>query len=242
MRVVAIVQARMGSTRLPGKVLADIQGHPMLWYVVQRTRAATTLNDVIVATTTQSPDADIVDFCSQLGVTCFRGHEDDVLDRYYQAALREKADVVIRITSDCPLIDPEIIDTVVRAFVAGQYDYASNSLVRTYPRGLDTEVMTFDVLEQAWFRARKPYERAHVTAYIYDKSSDFRLLSVTGDNDYSQYRWTVDTPEDLELVRTIYGRLKGSDAFLNDVIQLLQREPAIADINRGISQKALHEG
>jgi spore coat polysaccharide biosynthesis protein SpsF len=232
----------MGSTRLPGKVLADIQGHPMLWYVVQRTRAATTLNDVMVATTTQSPDDDIVDFCGQLGVTCFRGSEVDVLDRYYQAALREKADVVIRITSDCPLIDPEIIDKVVRAFLADESDYASNSLVRTYPRGLDTEVMTFQVLEQAWLRARKPYERAHVTAYIYDKSSDFRLLSVTGGNDYSHYRWTVDTPEDLELVRTIYGRLKGSDALLNDVIQLLQREPAIADINRAISQKALHEG
>jgi len=232
----------MGSTRLPGKVLADIQGHPMLWYVIQRTRAATTVNDVIVATTTQAPDDGIVDFCGQLGVTCFRGSEDDVLDRYYQAALREKADVVIRITSDCPLIDPEIIDKVVRAFLAGQCDYASNSLVRTYPRGLDTEVMTFQALEQAWLRARKPYERAHVTAYIYDKSSDFRLLSVTGDNDYSHYRWTVDTPEDLELVRTIYGRLKGSDAFLNDVVQLLQSEPALADINRAISQKALHEG
>ncbi len=232
----------MGSTRLPGKVLADIQGHPMLWYVVQRTRAAQTLDDVIVATTSEPADDKIVALCSELGVTCFRGSEEDVLDRYYQAALREKADVVVRITSDCPLIDPEIIDKVIREFLATQCDYASNSLVRTYPRGLDTEVMTFQALERSWLRARKPYERTHVTAYIYDKSSDFRLLPVTGDHDYSHYRWTVDTPEDLELVRTIYGRMKGTEAFLNDVIQLLQREPAIADINRAISQKALHEG
>ncbi len=232
----------MGSTRLPRKVLADIQGRPMLWYVVHRTRAATTVDEVVVATTTQPGDEVIADFCHELGVTCFRGSEEDVLDRYYQSALREKADAVVRVTSDCPLIDPSIIDKVVRSFLAGHCDYASNFMVRTYPRGLDAEVMSFRALEQAWIHAGEPYQRAHVTPYIYENPSTFRLLSVTGDDDYSHYRWTVDTEQDLELVRAVYSRLKGDECFLDDVLRLMDREPGLADINRAIAQKSLHEG
>ncbi|MGO9366037.1 MAG: cytidylyltransferase domain-containing protein [Terriglobales bacterium] len=238
----AIVQARMGSTRLPRKVLADIQGHPMLWYVIHRARAATTVDEVVVATTTQSRDQAIVDFCRENGVSCFRGREEDVLDRYYQAALEREADVVVRITSDCPLIDPSIIDKVVRSFLLGQCDYASNVMVRTYPRGLDTEVMTLRALEQAWINAGEPYQRVHVTPYIYENPSTFRLLSVTGDGDYSQYRWTVDTEQDLELVRAVYTRLKGRECYLDDVLKLMDREPGLADINRAIAQKSLREG
>jgi spore coat polysaccharide biosynthesis protein SpsF len=245
-KVVGIIQARMGSSRLPGKVLAEIRGYPMLWHVVERTRAAETLHKVVVATTTEPADDVIVAFCREHGVDCFRGSETDVLDRYYRAAREHAAEAVVRITSDCPLIDPEIVDKTVRAFMVEQrdcaLDYASNRIVLTYPRGLDTEVMTFRTLEVAWREARQSYQRTHVTPYIYENPDRFRILSVTGDRDYSAYRWTVDTPEDLELVRAIYARLAGERFLLNDVVRLMEREPELPEINRSVAQKALHEG
>jgi spore coat polysaccharide biosynthesis protein SpsF len=241
-KVAAIIQARMGSTRLSGKVLAGVGDHPMLWYVIERTRAAETLDKVIVATTTEPADDIIVAFCRQHGVSCFRGSEKDVLDRYYHAARQHDVEIIVRITSDCPLIDPGIVDKTVRSFLAEQPDYASNSLVRTYPRGLDTEVMTVRALETAWREARQPYQRSHVTPYIYENPGRFRILSVTGEEDYSAYRWTVDTPEDLELVRAIYARFESKEFFFSDVLRLMEREPELAEINRSIAQKALHEG
>jgi spore coat polysaccharide biosynthesis protein SpsF len=240
--IVAIIQARMGSTRLPGKVLAEICGRPILWHVVERTRAAQSLNSVVVATTTKPADDVIAAFCREHGVDCFRGSEEDVLDRYYMAAREHAAEVVVRITSDCPLIDPEIVDKTVRAFLGERPDYASNSLIQTYPRGLDTEVMSFRTLEAAWREARLPYQRTHVTPYIYQNPERFKILPVTGDRNYSAYRWTVDTPEDLELVRAIYTRLTGESVLLNDVVRLMEREPELADINRSVKQKALQEG
>lgn len=242
LKVTAIIQARIGSTRLPGKVLADIDGHPMFWQVVRRTRAAETLHEVVVATTTEPADDAIVSSCRERGVECFRGSEEDVLDRYYQAAREHAADVVVRITSDCPLIDPEIIDKTVRAFLSERPDYASNGVVRTYPRGLDTEVMTLHALETAWREASQPYQRAHVTPYIYENPDRFKILSVIGDQDHSAYRWTVDTPEDLELVRAVYSRLEGDGFRLNDVVRLMEREPHLAQTNSSVAQKALHEG
>ncbi|MGA8617152.1 MAG: glycosyltransferase family protein [Candidatus Sulfotelmatobacter sp.] len=240
-KVVAIIQARMGSTRLPGKVLTEIHGHPMLWHVVRRTRAAKTLDQVIVATTTEPADDAIVAFCSEHGVVFFRGSEMDVLDRYYQAARQHDAHIIVRITADCPLIDPEIIDKTVRAFLSENPDYASNSIVRCYPRGLDTEVISLQALQSAWHEARKGYQRTHVTPYIYEDPGRFRTLSVSGDEDWSAYRWTVDTPEDLEFVRAIYSRGEGKNFLLSDVLQLIQREPELAEINRSVAQKALHE-
>jgi len=241
-KVVAIIQARMGSTRLPGKVLADIDGHPMLWHVVQRTRAAKTLHEVIVATTTEPADDAIAAFCREHKAICFRGSEKDVLDRYYQAAREHDVQNIVRITSDCPLIDPEVVDKTVRAFWDEQPDYASNTLVRTYPRGLDTEVVTFRALELAWREARQSYQRAHVTPFLYENPGRFRIVPVTGDHDFSDDRWTVDTPEDLELVRAIYARFAGKEFLHRDILRLMEREPQLREINRSIAQKALHEG
>jgi spore coat polysaccharide biosynthesis protein SpsF len=237
----------MGSTRLPGKVLRDIVGEPMLWRVVERTRRATALHEVIVATTTEPADDALAEFCRECHIPCFRGDENNVLDRYYQAALQARADAVVRITSDCPLIDTEVIDKVVHEFLAGDYDYASNCLRRTYPRGLDCEIMTFRALERAWREATLPYERAHVTPYLYEKPGRFKLLSVTAAEDnneghYGDGRWTVDTPEDLEFVRAVYSRMKDNSFSWRDVLTLLEREPELAQINRSIAQKALHEG
>jgi spore coat polysaccharide biosynthesis protein SpsF len=242
LKVIAIVQARMGSTRLPGKVLADIHGHPMLWCVVQRTRAAETVDEIVVATTTEPADDLIVAFCREHRVSCFRGSEPDVLDRYYQAARQRGAEAVVRITSDCPLIDPEVIDKTVRAFLVERPDYASNCVVRTYPRGVDNEVMTFRALELAWREARQPYQRVHVTPYIYENPGKFKILSVTGEQDHSAYRWTVDTAEDLEFVRAVYARCEGEGFLLRDVVRLLERVPELVEINRSVAQKALHEG
>jgi spore coat polysaccharide biosynthesis protein SpsF len=240
MKVVAIVQARMGSTRLPGKVLKDLAGETMLARVVERLHGTRLINEVLIATTDRPADDAIVAECRKVSVAVSRGDQDDVLDRYFRAAQLMKADVVVRVTSDCPLLDPEITDKTIAAFLEARPDYASNVMVRTYPRGLDTEVMSFDALARAWRRASKAYEREHVTPYIYEHSEEFKLLSVTGDLDYSGYRWTVDTPEDMEFVQAIYGRFQGHTLFnWRDVLALLDREPEIVNLNQHVSQKSL---
>jgi spore coat polysaccharide biosynthesis protein SpsF len=243
MRVVAIIQARMSSTRLPGKVLKDIGGETMLARVVRRTLGATQVGSVLVATSTEADDAAIVAECARLHIPVFRGDQEDVLDRYYQAALAHEAEAIVRITSDCPLIEPEVIDEVVDAFIEAEPDYASNCLERTYPRGLDTEVITFDALKRAWREAAEPYQRVHVTPYLYQHPDRFRLLSVTAETDQSDHRWTVDTPEDLAFVRSVYARLdKPNGPSWIEVLQLLKREPGLRELNRAVQQKALDEG
>ncbi len=241
MKVVAIVQARMGSTRLPWKVLKDLAGETMLARVVGRLRHADRINELLVATTDRPEDDAIVDECRKLSVLVSRGDQDDVLDRYFKAAQFASADVVVRITADCPLIDPEITDTTIARFIDEVPDYASNTMVRTYPRGLDTEVMSFSALSKAWQKAQKSYEREHVTPYLLEHPSEFRLVSVVGDRDYSTHRWTVDTPEDLLFVRTVYERLKAKGMFSwRAVLALLDRESELSELNRDVVQKVIH--
>ncbi|MBN2292787.1 MAG: glycosyltransferase family protein [Pirellulales bacterium] len=242
-KVVAIIQARMGSTRLPGKVLMDLHGRTMLERVVGRTRRASLIDEVVVATTSHESDEPIIDECRRLDVPYFLGSEDDVLDRYNRAADAHHADVIVRITSDCPLIDPTETDRVVRAFLDSHADYASNFIRRTYPRGLDTEAMSAATLAHAWLEAGEPYERIHVTPYIYGHPEMFQLLSVTGREDHSNYRWTVDTPEDLQFVREIY-RLLGTreTAGWREVLSLLRANPKLAEINQSVRHKELVEG
>jgi spore coat polysaccharide biosynthesis protein SpsF len=243
MRVVGIVQARMGSTRLPGKVLLDLAGRTMLARVVRRVGRAAGIDELVVATTVASADDPIVEECRQLGVACFRGSEPDVLDRYYRAAGAHQADVAVRITADCPLIDPGETGRVIRAFFERKPDYASNVLRRTYPRGLDTEVMTAATLARAWREADEPYQRTHVTPYIYQHPESFRLLAVTGEQDRSVHRWTVDSRDDLEFVRAVYLRMDGDDAFSwQGVLRLLCEEPWLAELNRHVRHKQLVEG
>jgi len=241
LKVVAIVQARMGSTRLPGKVLKDIEGETVLTRVIGRLRRATRIHELLVATTDSAADDAIVEECRKSSVAVCRGDQFDVLDRYYRSAQFARADIVVRITSDCPLLDPEITDKTIAAFLEERPDYASNVLVRTYPRGLDTEVISVVALARAWQAARKPYEREHVTPYIYEHPADFRLQSVTGDEDYSGNRWTLDTPEDLKFVRSVYARLKEHPRFSwRDVLDLVGREPELIAVNRSVMQKPLH--
>ncbi|MBA3534485.1 MAG: glycosyltransferase family protein [Ardenticatenales bacterium] len=241
MKVVAIIQARMGSSRLPGKVLKDLAGEPMLSRVIHRVQRASTVDQVIVATTTEVMDHAIAALGEREGWSVFRGSQDDVLDRYYHAALAHQAEVVVRITSDCPLIDPDVIDQVVGRFLAeGKWDYASNVLpIRTFPRGLDIEVMTFAALHRAWQEDQDSAWREHVTPYLYRHPEWFTCGSVTNTEDLSESRWTVDTPEDYEFAQRIYDHF-GHDHFSwREVLALLKQHPEWQTINRHIEQKVL---
>ena len=241
MKIAAIIQARMGSTRLPGKVLMDLGGDTVLGRVVRRVQRVRRVTEVLVATTTSGADDAIVRECERLGVASFRGSENDVLDRYYHAARAHSASVVVRITSDCPVIDPELVDETIRVFLQENAAYCSNVIPRTYPRGLDTEVFTTAALERAWREAGQPYEREHVTPYITRHGEFFRQASKSAEQDWSQYRWTVDTSEDLQLAREIYARFAPRDDFgWHEIIALMEREPGLAELNAHIVQKPVH--
>jgi len=241
MKVVAIIQARMGSTRLPGKVMMDLAGEPMLVRVINRVRRASRLDEVVVATTTNAEDDRIVGLCHDRGWPVFRGSEDDVLDRYYRAAVAHSAQAIVRITSDCPLIDPDVIDAVVLEFQSHypDVDFVSTGINRSYPRGLDTSVMSWAALEKAGREDTNPAWREHVTQYIIRNPDLFRVRGVENDVDYSYMRWTVDTPEDLAFVRRIYDHFRNDEFNWKDVIALLERNPNWLEINQNIVQKAI---
>jgi spore coat polysaccharide biosynthesis protein SpsF len=218
----------------------------MLWHVVNRVRQAETLDKVVVVTSDDSSDDAVVAFCKQEGIPCFRGSEDDVLDRYYQAAKWMSADVIVRITADCPLIDPDIVDKVVRVYMNGNYDYVSNTNPPTYPDGLDTEVFSLEALKHTWHEARLRSEREHVTPYIRKHPELFRTGNVAYREDLSHIRWTVDEPQDLEFVRAVYSFLTDAWFRMADVLNLFKRHPELMKINAGIGrnegyQKSVHE-
>ena len=243
MKVVAIIQARMGSTRLPGKVMMPIGDKSMLARVVSRVRRAQTVNETVVATSDKPQDDPIVRECQALSVPCFRGSEEDVLDRYYQCARQYGAEVIVRITADCPLIDPSVIDQAVTTFLQRKPDYASNGLTRTFPRGLDTEVLSLDALKRAWEEAKLDFQRAHVTPYIHRNPAMFRLEPILAGSDTSQFRWTVDTQDDMKLVRALYARFGNSDSFSwMDAVMLMKIDPNLAKINQHVEQKPMQAG
>jgi len=242
----AIIQARMGSSRLPGKVLKDIGGEPMLFRVVVRARRARTISQVIVATTTDAGDDPVAAFCGSRGIPCFRGDPYDVLDRYYQAARLFSARVIVRLTADCPVIDPGEIDRTVDAFNAAGVDFAANRLPppwkRTTPIGTDTEVVTFDALARAWREAEAKYAREHVMPYLYEEKGRFNILLVDHDPDLGHLRLTVDTPEDLELIRRIYAFFEDTDDFsLDEILTLLDQHPELLQVNAAVEHKGFKD-
>ncbi len=238
--ILAILQARMSSSRLPGKVLLPIVGQPMLALQIERVLQSDTIDHLVIATSNDPSDDVIADFCqnSILGsrVTCYRGSLDDVLARFYQAALLYQPTHVVRLTGDCPLTDPRVIDTVVRQHVQLDMDYSSNVEPPTYPDGLDVEVMKFSALEQCYQHARLPSEREHVTSYLRHHSNFFQSVNITYHEDLSEHRWTVDNPEDYQFVDRVYQALypKNHHFTTQDVLDLLIKEPELRDINRNI--------
>lgn len=241
MKVVAIIQARMGSTRLPGKVIKEILGKPVILWDLDRVSFSKLIDEIVVAIPYGKENDIIVDTIKEYNdkIVTTRGSENDVLDRYYQAAVQTNADVVVRITSDCPLIDPAVVDNVIEQFLNDDCEYCSNSLTRTYPRGLDTEVFSFKALEKAWNEATKDYEREHVTPYIIDNPDKFKLLNVANDIDLSHLRWTMDTKKDYMFIEAIYKKITSTKKifYMGDILELLNHEPELIDINKHIVQK-----
>lgn len=235
-RVVAIIQARMGSTRLPGKILKPILGEPLLARMLERVRRAKKLDTVVVATTDKPEDDAIAQIAKNAGVKVFRGSENDVLDRFYKAAKEARADVVIRLTGDCPLMDPGVIDLVVAHFEAGQHAFDYSSTPRNYPEGLDTEIFTFVALEEAARRATLPSEREHVSPYIKNHLERFTCASwQEGSGDYSSMHWSVDTQADFDFVTKIFEQLYPANPSFSkdDVLSLLTRRPELLEIHKG---------
>lgn len=242
-RVGIIIQARMMSTRLPGKVLMPVMGKPLLEYQIERLQRVRRADDIIIATTKNDTDQPIVDLADRLGIKVFRGSEEDVLSRYFGAAKENDLDVVVRITSDCPLIDPAVVDDVIGAYLenAENCDYVSNCLSRTFPRGMDTEVFPFSLLEQVCCEAIEQPYREHVTPYIYEDNQRFRLMNVVFRRDESHHRWTVDTSEDLKLIEHILETLYPINRYfeLEDVLVLMSAHSNWFEINSQIEQKKL---
>lgn len=282
-RTIAIIQGRMSSSRLPGKILADIAGQPMLQRVFRRTSRAATVTQIVFATTTDSSDDPVAEYCEFSGIPFARGSLYDVLDRYYQAAAKMKADVVVRITADCPVIDPALIDDCVNT-IWGRFagmpnpleelkrplipdelffaaDFVCNRLPppwhRTYPIGLDVEVCTFEALKKAWKEAKEPQHREHAMPYFYEgvqlstvsrqlalgtSPRGFRVAMLNHVTDFGDYRWTVDTAEDLEFMRQVYSRFHGRDDFSwKEVLDLVHNEPQLMQINANVKHKTLKD-
>ncbi|MEW6070046.1 MAG: aminotransferase class III-fold pyridoxal phosphate-dependent enzyme, partial [Candidatus Thermoplasmatota archaeon] len=234
--IVAHVQARIGSTRLPGKVLRDIVGKPMLWHIVNRLKRSKLIDKIVIVTSTNEEDKAILEFGEKEGIETFAGSEEDLVDRHYQAAKKYKADVIVRITGDCPLVDPKVVDKIIKYFLDGKFDYASNIEKCTYPDGLDVQVLSYSALETIWKKCKKPLERELFSAYIKLHPEKFKIGNVEQEQDLSHMRWTVDYEEDLRFVREVYKRLykKGEIFYMEDVLQLLKKEPELMDINKGL--------
>jgi spore coat polysaccharide biosynthesis protein SpsF len=240
-KIVAIVQARMGSTRLPGKVMRDLCGMPVLAHVIRALEAVPRIDEIVVATTTHAKDDVVAQCAANHGATVFRGSEDDVLDRYFQAAREAGADIVLRITADCPFLDAELIDVMIgRSLEAfGNVDYLSNSLERTFPRGFDADVIKFSALERAWREARSAGEREHVTPYIIRHPEIFRLVGHTRPRDASEYRLTLDTEDDWLLIDAVCKALQCGKRRPSgeELIAFLEARPDIAALNAHVEQK-----
>lgn len=236
--VLAILQARMASSRLPGKMMLPIlHGRGALELMLRRVTRARSLDRLVVATTEGEIDDPIACLCSRLGHGCFRGSEEDVLNRYYQAARAfGPVDAIVRLTGDCPLHDPEVIDKVVARFLHSDVDYATNAAPPTYPDGLDTEVFSFAALERAWREAALRSEREHVTLYIRSHTDMFSLCNVPNERDLSGMRWTLDEPRDLEFVRAVYSHLGETSFGMRDVLGLLEARPELGKINADIER------
>lgn len=236
--MLAILQARTSSSRLPGKVLRPILGEPMLARHIERLRRSRKIDPLVIATSSEPSDDPLAELCAQMGVHCHRGSLNDVLDRFYQAAKPLQPDHLLRLTGDCPLADPDVIDACIEFHLAGGYDYTTNALQPTFPDGLDVEVFRFKCLEEAWAEASLPSEREHVTPFIYRRPERFRIGHYRQERDLSWLRWTVDQPEDFQVVEAIYQALYPANAAFgtSDILNFLSQHPEVARLNSDITR------
>lgn len=241
MNITAIIQARVGSTRLPGKILLKLEGKTVLEHVVERVALSKMINQVVVATTIKDEDQEVKKICDRSKVKCFRGAENDVLDRYYQAARLFNAGHIVRITADCPLIDPEIIDEVIQLHLKEKADYTANTIKEWYPDGLDVEVFNFASLTKAWEKSNLASQREHVTPYLRNNRDIFKIASLEAKQDLSGKRWTLDNQEDFEFIGYIYKNLYpkyGKNFGINQILDFLKRNPEIEKINSHIERNS----
>ena len=230
MIIAGIIQARIGSTRLKGKILADINGEPMLYRVYKQIENCKLLNKVIIATTFLEEDNETVKFLEKNNIEYFRGEPTNVLDRYFECAKKINADIVVRMTADNPLMDPDVIDRVIQHYTENDFDYIANNNPRTYPYGMDVEVFSFNALEKAWLKSTLPSEKEHVTGYIINNEI-FKKDNVSLEEDFSNIRITVDRTRDLELIREIYSRIKDRPILIKHVKKLYEEKPELFRVN-----------
>lgn len=240
----AIIQARCGSTRFPNKVFADIDGKPLIWHVVNRLRYAKLIDGIVVATTFNANDNLIEEWCKTECIECFRGSEEDVLNRYYCASVAYPSDIVVRITADDPFKEPEVIDNVITKLINENLDLVTNNYPPSYPEGLDCEAFTFKVLEDVEKNAQDAFEREHVTQYVYHNSDKFKIANVASDRQLSSYRWTIDNQEDYEMVKAIYAKRKEGNTgilLMDEILEILEKNPSIPIINSQVKRSAMYQ-
>ena len=230
-----IIQARMGSSRLPGKVMMELdRGKSVLDYVMDQLSFSRLIDKKIIATTDLEQDDVIEQTADRLNYECFRGSAENVLDRYYQCSKKYHINNILRLTSDCPIIDPQIVDKVIEMYLTGKYDYVSNTLVKTFPAGTDVEIFSFELLEKAWKNGTLSSEKEHVTPHIRNRKIDCRLGNLENTNDESHFRWTLDRSEDLELIKQIIKNIDKKPILLKHILNLLSKKPELVKINAHI--------
>jgi len=244
MKVNAIIQARCGSSRFPKKVFSLIDGKPLLWHVVSRLQSTMLIDDIVIATTTSTKDDEIESWCSKNDIKCFRGSEDNVLNRFYNASQLFPSDVVVRITADDPFKEPSVIDEVIRTFLNGDYDYVTNNYPPSFPEGLDCEVFSTKLLIEMEEKSTDSFEREHVTQYIFRHLSDYKIGNVSNNVNLSKLRWTIDTEDDFKMVNSIYAHRTAKDGILlmNEILDILNKYPDIKNINLNVARSAMYKG
>jgi spore coat polysaccharide biosynthesis protein SpsF len=242
-KVLAVLQARTTSTRLPGKVLLPLIGAPMILRQIERIKRAKLIDNIVVATSDERSDDELATVCQNSDIEVYRGNLDDVLDRFYHASMKYKPEQVVRLTADCPLTDPELIDKVITYHIDNNFDYTSNSLEPTYPDGLDVEVMCMRALNEAWNESVLPSEREHVTPFIHDNPSRYKVGHLKQEQDYSFFRWTVDESEDYEFVKRVYELLYLLDKKFSteNIFDLLAKNPELSSINDKLIRNESYE-
>ena len=243
MKIVAIIQARINSSRLPNKVLHDLSGKSLLEHVVLRLKPSKKINKIVVATTTRLHDDQIEDLCKRLEIDCYRGSETNVLERYFEASELFKADIIIRITADDPFKDYRIIDNAIDILIEKKLDFVCNNNPPTFPEGLDVEVITFEALKNSYLNATTDFQREHVTQYIHQNQSKYKIYNIQNASNLSDYRWTIDTLEDLTFARKVYDKLYvNNKIFLTEqILALLQNEPALQLINANVAKSDMYK-